>query len=187
MDTVTKPTDDPALDDATLVERARAGDTRATGALVSRHQGVVYRYLVGILEEEDLAADVAQDTFVQAIRHLEQFRGDSSFRTWLLAIARNEARGALRKRKRNRTESLDMVPEPDAEGLPPDVEVERRIETERVREALRRLPEKQKLSVALRLFDGLSFREVAEATDTTEGAARVNYHFGIRKLREMLS
>jgi RNA polymerase sigma-70 factor (ECF subfamily) len=48
------------------------------------------------------------------------------------------------------------------------------------------LPEKQRLSVALRLFDGLSFREVAEIIGSTEGAARVNYHYGIGRLREWL-
>ena len=56
----------------------------------------------------------------------------------------------------------------------------------RVREALARLPEKQRLSVSLRLFDQLSFREIGALTNSTEGAARVNYHYGIGRLREWL-
>lgn len=184
---MTRPDSDSNLDEAALLEWAREGDAGALGALVSRHQGVVYRYLLGILEDESFAADVAQDTFVQALRHLDQFRGDASFRTWLLAIARNEARGALRRRKRSREEPWDSISEPTQEGGGVDEALEEELEVRRIRAALAHLPEKQRLSVSLRLFDGLSFREVAEATDTTEGAARVNYHFGIRKLRERLT
>jgi RNA polymerase sigma-70 factor (ECF subfamily) len=54
-----------------------------------------------------------------------------------------------------------------------------------VRRSLERLPEKQRLAVSLRIFEGLSFREVGELIDSSEGAARVNYHHGIRRLREL--
>ncbi len=59
-------------------------------------------------------------------------------------------------------------------------------EAERAREALEQLPEKQRLAVTLRVFQGLSHREVAVATDSTEGSARVNYHLGIKRLRELM-
>jgi RNA polymerase sigma-70 factor, ECF subfamily len=175
-----------ALDDMQLVSLARDGDPRALEELMVRHQGVVYRYLVALLGDEDVAADAAQETFVRALANLNGFRGDAAFRTWLLAIARNEGRGWARRTERRRESPLEGVsPVADAkEG--PDVEAVRRTEVARVRAVLDRLPEKQRLSVSLRIFDGLSFREVAEATDSTEGAARVNYHHGIRRLREWL-
>jgi RNA polymerase sigma-70 factor, ECF subfamily len=173
-------------DDGELVRLAREGDARALDLLVERHQGVVYRFLVGLLGDEDAAADAAQETFVRALGKLDGFRGEASFRTWLLAIARNEGRGWARKRGRRREASLESVP-PLPDGQPgPEREAIQAAEVKRVRSALARLPEKQRLSVSLRIFDGLSFREVAEATGSTEGAARVNYHHGIRRLREWL-
>jgi RNA polymerase sigma-70 factor, ECF subfamily len=183
---VTDPTVDPTPADAELVRRAREGDREALGFLVSRHQGVVIRFLTGILNDEDAALDVAQETFLKALRSLDGFRGDASFRTWLLAIGRNEARGFLRRAKRSREQPLEDGPEPLSGDALPDEASEQSGELERIRSALSRLPEKQRLSVSLRLFDGLSFREIGAATDSSEGSARVNYHHGIRKLREWL-
>jgi RNA polymerase sigma-70 factor (ECF subfamily) len=183
---VTKRDQPRAPEDRDLLERARDGDAEALGSLVERHQGVVYRFLVGFLRDEDEAADVAQDTFLKALDRLDGFRGDSSFRTWLLVIAKNEALGLIRKRGRRREESLDDVGYIAERSGGPDETAVRRDEVRRVREALARLPEKQRLSVSLRLFDELSFREIAEVIDSSEGAARVNYHYGIGRLREWL-
>jgi RNA polymerase sigma-70 factor, ECF subfamily len=181
---VTDPDSSP--EDAELVSRAQAGDRLALEALAERHNGLVYRYLLARTGDEERAADLAQDTFVKAFRGLASFRGDSSFRTWLLAIATNELRAGYRKTDRRGEVALQS-----AAGLPhphelPDALAMRNSEVERVREALAGLPEKQRMSVALRLFDGLSFREVGAATGSTEGAARVNFFHGIRRLREML-
>ena len=172
--------------DEELVERVREGDERAMNVLVDRHHGVVFRSCAAILSDEDLAADASQNSFLKAFRAIDRFRGEAAFRTWLLAIAGNEARGLLRKVKQRREDTLDDVDVLAAEGNDPSAEVVLRSEVERVRAVLADLPEKQKLSVTLRIFDGLSFREIGEIIDSTEGSARVNYHHGIRRLRELL-
>lgn len=173
-------------EDRDLLERIGGGDSDAVRRLVERHQGVVYRFLLGFLKDEDEASDAAQDTFLKALDRLDSFRGDAAFRTWLLAIARNEALGRVRKQRRRREESFDSVV-PIADEAPSPEELFERTQLEkRVREVLEGLPEKQRLSVSLRLFDHLSFREIGEATGSSEGAARVNYHYGIGRLREAL-
>jgi RNA polymerase sigma-70 factor (ECF subfamily) len=172
---------------AELVHRARKGDPDALAALVQENQGVVYRFLLGRTADEDLAADLTQDTFLKALRSLEQFRGDASFRTWLLAIARNEVLGRHRKDARRRERDLDEGLEVADEAPLPGEGLSQGLAVERVQAVMTRLPEKQRLSVWLRLYDGLSFKEVADATGSTEGAARVNYFHGIRKLREWLN
>ena len=169
-----------------LVERVREGDERAMNVLVDRHHGVVFRSCAAILSDEDLAADASQNSFLKAFSAIDRFRGEAAFRTWLLAIAGNEARGLLRKVKQRREDTLDDVDVLAAEGNDPSAEVVLRSEVARVRAVLADLPEKQKLSVTLRIFDGLSFREIGEIIDSTEGSARVNYHHGIRRLRELL-
>lgn len=175
-----------SLEDGDLVARAKEGDERALDELVSRHHEVVYRVALGILGDPDLAADAAQDAFLKAFRGLGGFRGQSAFRTWLLTIATNEARGSIRRRANRRETSLADAPEIEARGSPADQRMVRGQEVERVRSLLARLPEKQRLAVQLRVDEGLAFREVGRVIGSSEGAARVNYHHGIKRLREWM-
>jgi len=172
--------------DEELVQRLRQGDERAMNVLVDRHHGVVFRTCVATLYDEDLAADASQNSFLKALGAIGRFRGESAFRTWLLAIARNEALGLLRKVKKRREETLDNVDMLADQGNDPLAEVIIRSKVARVRAVLADLPEKQRLSVSLRIFEGLSFRDIGEIIDSTEGAARVNYHHGVQRLRELL-
>ena len=171
-------------DDGLLLSRARAGDASALDALIGRHHGAAYRVALGIVGNEADAADAAQNGVVRALRGLAGFRGDASFRTWLLSIVANEARSLLRGSARRREATLpDDLP---AVVRRVDESVVLRSEAERARALLERLPEKQRMAVQLRVDEGLSFREVGEIIGSSEGAARVNYHHGIRRLREWL-
>lgn len=172
--------------DAELVARAADGDETALDHLVRRHNEVAYRVALGVVKDPDRAADALQDAWLKAVRALGGFRGDSRFRTWFLSIVVNEARGALRRDGRRREYDLDGLPELADDAAAPDRQAVLRTEAERAMALLARLPEKQRLSVHLRVREGLSFREVGEAIGSSEGAARVNYHHGIRKLREMM-
>lgn len=173
-------------DEAELLQRCRAGDPRAFGELVRAYEGPVFRFALSRIGDEDRASDITQETFIKALRAVDGFRGDATVLTWLLAIARNEIRAGFRQAARRREQALDSMGDPEDPGRPPDEVAVLRDEAQRVTEAIRELPDKQRMSVSLRLFDGLSFREVAEATGTTEGSARVNFFHGVRKLREWL-
>ncbi len=172
--------------DEEMVERGRDGDDGALSALVERHHAAAYRVAFSMLRDSDAAQDVVQDSFIKAFRALEGFRGDSSFRTWVLTIVGNEARGALRRRGRRRETALEDAGPVPSEQKAPDVEVVDAQEAERARRMMESLPEKQKLSVALRIEEGLSFKEIGEIIGSSEGAARVNYFHGIRRLRELM-
>lgn len=174
-------------DDGALVERARAGDGRALDALVARHHEAVYAVTYRVLGDRDAAADAAQDTFVKALAGLDGFRGDASFRTWLLRIAANEATSAGRRTTRRREVALDPAGEWAEGGASPERAAVVRTEAERVEAALDRLPEKQRLAVSLRLQEDMTHREIAEVLGSSEGAARVNYHLGIKRLKEWLT
>ncbi len=174
------------ISDAELVRKSRHGDRSAFGVLVQRHHEAVYRVALSIVSDTDAAQDVAQDAFLKAFRGLRGFRGESAFRTWVLRIAANEAKGALRKRGRRRESALEDAPTISARGPNPEDRAVDADAAARARRLLDELPEKQRLSVSLRIDEGLSFREIAEITDSTEGAARVNYFHGIHKLRELM-
>src|SRR5574340_1486782 len=83
-------------DDRRVVERVLSGDKRAFESLVRKHERRVFRVTLAILGNPEDAEEAMQDAFVKAYRHLQQFRGDSRFTTWLTRIAVNEA---LQKRK----------------------------------------------------------------------------------------
>ncbi len=177
---------DPERSDAALVARGRSGDESALSALVERHHGAAYRVALSLTRSDDTAQDVVQDAFLKAFRALDGFRGDASFRTWLLTITANEARGALRRRARMRETALDDAGPVRSSEMDPAETAVLSQESARARKMMESLPEKQRMSVSLRIDEGLSFRDIGEVIGSSEGAARVNYFHGIRRLRELM-
>ena len=174
----------PDPDDTALLDRARAGDREAQGILISRYAEDVYRLTARLLSDADLARDAAQDAFVNALNGIAGFRGQASVRTWILRIAANAATTLGRRRTRRREFPLDAAGDPaDAGGG--DDSAAARLDGARLERLLARLPEKQRMAVVLRVRNGLSYREVGEVIDCSEGSARVNYHLGIKRLREL--
>ena len=174
------------IDDASLIARARSGDELAIDQLVRRYSGDVYSVTSRVLHDNELAQDAAQDALISAVRALHRFRGDASFRTWLLRIALNAARTIARRQTRRREVPLEVVE--DSASQDPDVAsvVVMHDEAQRATRVLEQLPEKQRMSVTLRVNQGLSFQEIGAVLDCTEGAARVNYHLGVKRLRELM-
>jgi RNA polymerase sigma-70 factor, ECF subfamily len=173
--------------DDELVEQARNGNDAALDTLVKRHHASVYRVALSFTRDSDSAQDVVQEAFIKVFRSLDRFRGDASFKTWLMTITANEARGALRKSKRWKETPIDEVAPLTAAGNDPAEIAVAAGESERARAMLERLPEKQRLSISLRIDEGLSFREIGAVIGSSEGAARVNYFHGIRRLRELMT
>ncbi len=171
-------------DEASLLSRARSGDRDATELLVRRYLRDVYELTARVLSDRELAQDAAQDAFVNALGALHRFRGDSSFKTWLLRIALNSARSIGRRKGRRREVTLELAEETAAESADAIEKISNAGEAKKMETLLQKLPEKQRLAVTLRLQQGLSYEEVAAALDCSEGAARVNYHLGLKRLRE---
>lgn len=181
-----RPPTPQAREEATVLERARAGEAEARDELVRRYLPDVYRTAARVLGDRDLAEDAAQDAMVNALAGLARFRGDSTFRTWLLRIAINAARTVGRRNGRRREVALSLVENQPARQPDPARQAERASDAELLDRALSELPTKQRLAVALRVQQGLSYGEIAGALQCSEGAARVNYHLGVKRLRELL-
>lgn len=175
------------MDEAVLIQQARQGDRAAFGQLVRLHRDAVYRFAARWLADPDQALDVAQDVFVRAFNGLANYRGDSRFRTWLFSITLNTARSVTRRQKRRGEVRIDTGAEFIASLTPPDARAARAEAFARAAAELANLPEKQRGAVTLRVFEGLSFKEIGEIIGCSEGSARVNYHHGIQKLRETLA
>ena len=94
-------------DEAEMLAQARTGDTQAFSNLIQRYEGKIFRLAQHITQNREDAEDVLQETFLKAYEHLDQFQGNSKFYTWIVRIAVNQALMKLRKRKSDRSVSLD--------------------------------------------------------------------------------
>jgi RNA polymerase sigma-70 factor (ECF subfamily) len=94
-------------DEAAVVAQARQGDATAFSELLRRYEGKIFRLALHITQNREDAEDVLQETFLKAYEHLDQFQGQSKFYTWIVRIAVNQALMKLRKRKSDRSVSLD--------------------------------------------------------------------------------
>ena len=170
--------------DSELIARWKSGDERAASALVARHASALARFAVASGERNEVD-ELVQDTFVRAFNSLDGFRGESSFRTWLFTIERrllvDRRRAEKRRRDRVEIQEDDASTEYDALDGVVATETERRM-----RQAVSRLSPTQKEVFTLRVAEGLSYKEIAAAVGTTEGAARVHYHNAMRAVKEFL-
>ena len=95
------------IEEFTLVSQAREGDKAAFSELVRRYEGKIFRLAQHVTQNREDAEDVLQETFMKAYEHLDQFKGDSKFYTWIVRIAVNQALMKLRRRKTDKTVSID--------------------------------------------------------------------------------
>jgi RNA polymerase sigma-70 factor (ECF subfamily) len=171
--------------DPDLIARWKAGDERAATELVARHAPALARFAASFGASEEID-DLVQDTFVRAFQSLDGFRGDSSFRTWLFTIERRLLldRRRAEKRRPSRVEVQEGDAATEYDALDALVAGEA---ANRVREAMTRLSPTQREVFALRVAQGLSYKEIAELVGTTEGAARVHYHNAMRAVKEQIN
>jgi RNA polymerase sigma-70 factor (ECF subfamily) len=152
--------------EARLVERARAGDREAFGALVERHQQRLGGYLLHLLGDRDLALDLTQDTFVRAYTALGATRPGLALRPWLFRIATNLAYDVLRRRRRIAWVPLTVVEDRAGEEPAP-------IEDQQViRLALSRLRPEEQVVLVLCAVEDHSYAEAAATLETTPEAVR---------------
>jgi RNA polymerase sigma-70 factor, ECF subfamily len=169
------------VDDATLVARALAGNEPAFEALVERHQRRIYGLAYHVLGDHDSADEATQRAFVHAWERLRTFRGEATFGAWLHRIAMNECRTILRDRRRR--VDLDAVPPARlaTAGNPPAPI------GARLRALVADLPARQRSVLSLRVFSDLPFADIARAEGISENAAKVSFHYAVRRLRQWLA
>jgi RNA polymerase sigma-70 factor (ECF subfamily) len=172
---------DPDLE---LAERFRDGDRAAFDVLVRRHQKGMWRLIRRYVKSDADAADITQLAFVRAFRGLTGFRGTASVRSWLYRIAINCSLSWLRDHRRE--QPAEIAEEALIDDNPAPDQLSQGDDRAQLRKAIAQLPPKQKLVLELRVFDDLSFREVAELADCSENTAKVNFHYAVKRLRDIL-
>lgn len=175
-----------------------AGDERAFEQLVKQESPRLFRVLIRILNDEEEAKNILQETFLQAFLRRDTFRKESKWTTWLYAIGINLARASLRKSKR-----LSSLGDQDVERMQPSFAKGMFVETpaswdplklteqtnknEILYQAIEQLPEDYRAIVVLRDIEEHSSEEVANILGISSGAVRVRLHRARHALRALLT
>lgn len=160
------------MNELQLINRARAGDGEAFGALVEQYRDNVYRLAYRMCGNAHDADEAAQEAFVAAWRALPNFRGEAKFSTWLYRLTTNAAIDLMRREKRHRTASEEDVPELADETDSPQQQVERTEQRETVQKALSALSEEYREVLLLRYMQELDYTEIAAALSLPAGTVK---------------
>ncbi len=176
-------TDPQAAADEELVRACVSGDRGAFDMLVVRHQRQVYRLCYRFVGNHDDASELAQDAFVRAYRALPKFERTAKFTTWLYRIATNVCLDRV-GRTAPRHEALD--PDMGSGDERADDRIAREQRAARVRAAIARLPEKQRMTLILRAYHDLPHEEVAKIVGGSVGSSKTNFFHALANLRKLL-
>ncbi len=184
-------------DDLTLVNRCKEGDQQAFRLLVKRYERKVFSVAFGMLKDREDALDVSQEAFVKVHRYLGDFKGDSSFYTWLYRITRNLAVDRIRSRRGESVEFDEKVAQDEAElgdagflstqlGTNPQKSALRRELAEKMSEALQQIPEKHREILLLREVEGMSYEDLSQVLEIPKGTVMSRLFHARAKMQKLL-
>jgi RNA polymerase sigma-70 factor (ECF subfamily) len=167
--------------DQTLIDEVRKGQRSSFSELVKRHQRGLLRLSMRFMKDLDLSQDVVQEAFIKAYEKLHMFEGRASFKSWLYQIAVNTARNKLRENRYDFSNIDDVHLSVSATAEKSMVHA---AVSEMIQEQVDRLPFKQKTALVLRVYEDMSFAEIAEVMECPYDTAKANYRHALLKLKE---
>lgn len=182
------------MDERTLVSLLKQGDEGAFREMVDTWQDMVYNTALGIVQLPADAEDIAQEVFVQVYQSVSSFKGDSKFSTWLYRITVTKSLDLERRKKRKKrfafVKSL-FGEDNQAEVHPPDfqhpgVQLDKKEDAQILFQAIKKLPENQRIAFTLHKVEGLSYQEVSEVMNSTISSVESLMHRAKTNLRKLL-
>ncbi|MBN1223571.1 MAG: sigma-70 family RNA polymerase sigma factor [Candidatus Aminicenantes bacterium] len=176
------------MDEEEFVRESKKGDEEAFSALVEAYKNKVFHLTYSLVRNKEIADDLAQEVFIKAYLALPQFKERSRFGTWLYQIALNHTRDFLRKKA-----PLTQVPfeekmagsqDREDEIMKRENETEREAKRQIIHQAIRALPDKYQVILALRDIQGLPYDEISRVLRVSPGTVDSRIHRARKKLRE---
>jgi len=168
--------------DLQLVEEVRNGQRSSFSELVKRHQKGLLRLSMRFVKDLDIAQDVVQESFIKTFEKLNSFEGRSSFKSWLYQITVNTARNKLREDRYDFSDIEDVQLGVAAQA---ESSLVHRAVGEILNVEVEKLPFKQKTALVLRVYEDMSFSEIAEIMECPYDTAKANYRHALLKLKEV--
>lgn len=175
--------------DYQLLELCKAGDALSIEKMIEEYQKDVYRLALSILDDPDEAEDGTQETFIAALRALNSFHGDSSFKTWLFSIAINICRTRLqrraaRERLKQITFGIFRIKSKD-NNLPEETLIQNEADTN-IWRAIQQLDDKHRIPIVLRYYHDLPISEIAETLKIPQGTVHSRLNIARERIRLFL-
>ncbi|MDG2213559.1 MAG: sigma-70 family RNA polymerase sigma factor [Verrucomicrobiota bacterium] len=186
--------DIPNADDAELVHSAQKGNMEAYEELVHRHRDKIYARAFSMLRNEEEALDVSQEAWVKGWQRLKQFQGKSTFTTWMTRICINLCLDLLRKKKRQKTDSIDQMNEEvggferklPVEDINPTGGMELLELRQEIDKAMEKLSSDHRTVLILHEFEQMEYREIAKSMQCSIGTVMSRLFYARRRLAKML-
>jgi len=166
------------------IEACQRGEREAFDPLVVRYQRDIYRLCYRYVNNHEDANDLTQEVFLRAWRAIGRFRGRSAFSTWLYRIGVNACLNFRAARRPPAQELPETLADP---GMGAAQRVEKKQQARRVREAVARLPEKQRATLILKIYHELTHQEVAQILGSTVGTVKANLFHALGNLRKLVA
>lgn len=181
-----------------LIEKAKTGDETSFNQLVNLWYKRIYNYVLKQISNEDLASDVTQRTFIAVFKNLKKLKDTGSFKPWIYRIATNFCYQEARKITKSRTVAFTVTSnaegdsiikeEGEAEGAFYNPEMSyRQLELEKILfECLQEIPSDHRSVIIMKEYEGMKFREIAEALQTSENTIKTWLYRGLKLLKKQL-
>ena len=182
-------------DDKELVRLSKDQDMLAYEELVARHRDKIYARAFSMMRNEEEALDISQEAWVKGWRRLIQFHGQASFPTWMTRITINLCLDLLRKKKRQRAESIEKLDEDlggverqmDVIEINPTAGLERAELRARIDKALEQLSEAHRTVIVMHEFQELEYKEIAKRMECSIGTVMSRLFYARRRMASLLA
>lgn len=181
--------------DWAIVQRVQNGEVSAFNQLVQKYRQPLFSTIYNMTGNREDATDIAQEVFIKAFQSIKRFRGQASFYTWLYRIAVNSSITFIKRAKKQRFinyETIDetLVSSEILEYFTAKTKTEKgallKELQEKLNEALQKLSPKHRIVVILHEVEGMSHKEIADITKTSEGTVRSRLHYAKKMLQAFL-
>ncbi len=181
--------------DEELMQKIKKGDVEVFDILVRRWENRLFNVIYRITGDFETSRDIRQEVFLRVYQSAKGYRSDGHFSTWLYRIAINCSINELRKRKRRQTIPLNMPESGEGQTVQsellddspgPEEVIQQNELSEHIRDALRCLPDEQRVVIVLRHYEGLKFQQIASILNCPLGTVKSRMHHGLEQLRSKL-
>jgi RNA polymerase sigma-70 factor (ECF subfamily) len=174
------------IQETDLIGKCKNGDTRAFGLLMHQYRRRLYGYLLKTTKNNNAAEDLLQETLIKVWRGMGKYEEKTRFSSWLFTIAHNVCVDHFRKSKTSSCESLNEEYSNAAVDSDPLSRLELNEDKKALLKGIEELPEKQKRVLLLRIYSGLTFKEISGITDEPVNTVLSHMYYAVRKMKKIM-